>query len=491
MRTKLILLLVFFMGISITAQEEKDKVMETVNQSTIEGHIYFLADDLLKGRETGTHENKIAAAYLANTLRSYGVQPNPETGNYYQEVPMERSLPARELNITIGNTTIEKAAPIIKADVDYEGAFVYAGYGLEDDYTELDVSGKVVLIKAGNADGGEAQRAYNLLRTKRELARQKGALAIVELIGAQDQMWAYIDHQFNAPGIQLAQEEEGSENDFSYLWVQDADGSLIAQLSSQKIHNGKMRMVLPPKESFVSYNIVGSVPGSDPELSEEYIIYSAHYDHVGIGRPDATGDTIYNGARDNAVGTTTVLSMAENLARYPTRRSALFILFTGEEKGLLGSEYYVEHPVLPLNQMVYCFNSDNGGYNDTTKATIVGLPRTTAAPLIKEAATTFGLTAIDDPAPEQGLFDRSDNVHFARKGIPAPTFSMGFTAFNAEITKYYHQAGDEPDTLDFGYLEKFFRAYVMAGRLIGNHPETPVWTAGDKYEAAGKALYQE
>lgn len=491
MRVKVFALLLLLNGLSLVAQEEKDKVLETVNQNTIEGHIYFLSDDLLKGRETGTSENKIAAAYLANTLRSYGVQPNPETGNYYQEVPMERSMPAQELEIIVNNQPMAKAAPIIKGNIDYEGEFVYAGYGLESDYKNIDVKGKIVLVKAGNEQGGEAQRAYSLLRTKRDLAKKNGALSIVELVGAQDQMWGYIDRQFNAPGIGLASEEEDAEQEFAYVWVQDADGSLISGLAAAPVHSGQMRMVLAPEETFVSYNVVGMVPGNDPKLKDEFIIYSAHYDHVGIGTPDATGDTIYNGARDNAVGTTTVLSMAENLAKYPTGRSALFILFTGEEKGLLGSEYYVEHPVLPLKQMVYCFNSDNGGYNDTSLATIIGLSRTTASSHIKEAVSAFGLTATDDPVPEQGLFDRSDNVNFAQKGIPAPTFGMGFTAFDAEIAKYYHQPGDEADSMDFDYLEKFFKAYVMAGRLIGNDPVTPAWTLGDKYEKAAKALYQE
>ena len=241
----------------------------------------------------------------------------------------------------------------------------------------------------------------------------------------------------------------------------------------------------------ISKNVIGVVQGTDPDLKNEYIIYSAHYDHVGIGTPDESGDKIYNGARDNAVGTTTVLAMAQNMAKYPTKRSALFILFTGEEKGLLGSSYYVENPVLPLNQMVYCFNSDNGGYNDTSLATIIGLTRTTAAQNIKDAAATFGLTAIDDPAPEQGLFDRSDNVSFAAKGIPAPTFSLGFHSFDGDVTKYYHQPGDHADNIDYDYLEKFFRAYVLAGRNIANDPETPFWTAGDKYEEAGKKLYNK
>lgn len=319
---------------------DKDKTEATVSKSNIEGHIYFLADDLLKGRETGTPENKIAAAYLANTLRRYGVKPNPQTGDYYQRMTLQ---------------------------------------------------------------------------------------------------------------------------------VRPRRGEPAVPVESQ--------------------NVIGIVEGTDPVLKNEYIIYSAHYDHVGVHKSNVPNDSIFNGARDNAVGTTTVLSMAENLAKHPTKRSALFILFTGEEKGLLGSRYYAENPVLPLNQMVYCFNSDNAGYNDTSKATIVGLERTTAGQHIKDAATAFGLTAIDDPAGEQGLFDRSDNVSFARKGIPAPTYSLGFTSFTGDVTKYYHQPGDEANTLDYDYLLKFFRSYVLAGRKIGNDPVTPVWVEGDKYEPVSKELY--
>ncbi len=159
--------------------------------------------------------------------------------------------------------------------------------------------------------------------------------------------------------------------------------------------------------------------------------------------------------------------------------------------GLIGSSYYANNPLLPMDQMVYCFNSDNGGYNDTSVATIIGLERTTAGTHIKTACETFSLTAIDDPAPEQGLFDRSDNVSFARKGVPAPTFSLGFRAFDAEIMKYYHQASDNPDNVDYDYLEKFFKAYVMSCRLIANDPETPFWVEGDKYYSIGEKLYSK
>ncbi|TPV35421.1 M28 family peptidase [Paucihalobacter ruber] len=493
MRVFQLVTLLFLTSIGLMAQSEADKVQATVDKASIEGHIYFLADDLLKGREAGTAENKIAASYLANTLRSYGVQPNPKTDNYYQEVRLKKTSPPKNVSISLNNQSLPDYAILSAAELSVNNNAVYLGYGLEADYSNKDVTGKLLILKSGSAETNDSRAAFRLRRQKQQLAREHGAIGIVELLNAEAQMWSIIEHNFNTSRLALENNNdtnsETNNNTFAYVWVLDTDSKLAASLTPGTSVPAKVNMSAPVEESLIDYNVIGVVEGTDPQLKNEYIIYSAHYDHVGIGDPDDTGDTIYNGARDNAVGTVTVLSMAENLAKYPTKRSALFILFTGEEKGLLGSEFYVENPVLPLEQMVFCFNSDNAGYNDTSLATIVGLNRTTATQHITTAAETFGLTATDDPAPEQGLFDRSDNVHFAAKGIPAPTFSLGFTAFNGDVTKYYHRPGDEADTLDYDYLYKFFQAYVLSGRNIGNAAETPFWVEGDKYEAVGKTLY--
>jgi aminopeptidase YwaD len=494
LKTTSLILIALALSITVKAQTEKAKVMETTSKATIEGHIYFLADDLLKGRETGTAENKIAASYLANTLRSYGVKPNPKTGTFYQDVTLKRVSPPSEVEIEIHGQQIKDYALVYPSTVTSNADAVYLNYGLESDYEGKNVKGKVIIIKSGSADAKDTRAAYGLRGKKQELAKVNHVAAIIELIATDDTMWEFIHHNFNGSKLMVAK-NENQESDKSdaketaHLWVLDKNHDMATKFSAAESIPSKVTIGEKVEELVMSQNVIGVVEGTDAKLKDDYIIYSGHYDHVGIGTPDETGDTIYNGARDNAVGTTTVLSMAENLAKYPTKRSALFILFTGEEKGLLGSEFYVENPVLPLKQMVYCFNSDNAGYNDTSLVTIIGLPRTTVAQHIRDAATTFDLTATDDPAPEQGLFDRSDNVHFAKKGIPAPTFSLGFTAFNGDVTKYYHRPGDEADTLDYDYLLKFFRAYILSGRHIANDPKTPSWTAGDKYEAAGKALY--
>ncbi|SRX54413.1 M28 family peptidase [Aequorivita sp. CIP111184] len=484
--------------ITLYSQSDKEKVEATITKNKIEGHIYFLADDLLKGRETGTPENKIAASYLANSLRGYGVKPvtqnvlkGSNTESYFQEIKLNKISPVKRLLLAIDGEEFKKKVVIKPNKMEFRGEAIYLGYGLENDYKGKDVTEKIVIVRSGGPNIPDARAAFGLIEQKEQLAKEHGAVAVIEFVDTNETTWGFIDHNFNTSRIEIATDKEKKEGkkELAYLWVYDENNIQAKKLESKDKLNSKLMMEGEEIETVISQNVIGMVEGTDPQLKNEFIIYSAHYDHIGIGKQDATGDEIYNGARDNAVGTTTVLSMAENMTKYPTKRSALFIFFTGEEKGLLGSQYYVENPLLPLNKMVYCFNSDNGGYNDTSIATIIGLGRTSAEKNIKDAATAFGLNAIDDPNPEMGLFNQSDNFHFAEKGIPAPTFSLGFRSFDGDVTKYYHQAGDEADTLDYDYLLKFFQSYVLAGRLIANEPKTPTWTAGDKYEEAGKSLY--
>jgi Zn-dependent M28 family amino/carboxypeptidase len=248
-------------------------------------------------------------------------------------------------------------------------------------------------------------------------------------------------------------------------------------------------------ETLPARNVLGFVEGTDPALKEEYVVLMAHYDHVGAGMdrgPGATAaDSIFNGARDNGMGVAALLGAASALAEAPPRRSVLFLAVTAEEKGLLGSRFYVDHPLLPLDRAVYVLNIDGGGYSDTSAVTVIGLGRTSADALLREAAGAYRLAVVADPAPEQNLFDRSDNVSFARKGVPAPTFSPGFRAFSDPgIMDYYHQPRDEVDeAFDFAYLRRFVQAYARSARSLADAPDRPRWLPGDKYEAAARVLY--
>lgn len=487
MRKLLSCLFVLSVIVSATAQTDFDLVKSTVTKNDIKGHIYFLASDELRGRETGSPEIDIAASYLANSLRRYGVKPAGKNQSYYQNVALEKVSTPKQISLLINELNIDEFITFKVNKTNFKGDVIYLNFGLEEDYKNKNVKGKLIITKTGDPKKPEAKASYSNSLNKAKIAKEKGAIGLIELSNLNDKQWNRYSHYFNGTKTQIVQKKENST--FIHLWVKDVDKKVENILKTTKPIEGSLNISESIIKPFTSRNIIGIVEGSDPKLKKEYIIYSAHYDHNGVGKPNEQMDSIYNGARDNAVGTVTVLNVAENIAKYPTKRSALFILFTGEEKGLLGSKWYVNNPVLPLKQMVYCFNSDNGGYNDITKATIIGLNRTTASKHIKKAASLFGLEAIDDPAPEQGLFDRSDNVHFAAKGIPAPTYSMGFIAFDEEIFKYYHQVTDNPDTLDYDYLLKFFQSYVLSSRLIANDVETPFWVKGDKYYKAGKDLY--
>ena len=471
------------------AQTDTEKVKSTVSKEDIEGHIYFLASDELKGRGTGTPELDIAASYLANSLRRYGVKPAGDNGSYYQNVPMIETGTPDQVSLEIAGLN---NGPFLYRSIhnsSFEGNAIFLGYGSKADFEKTDIKGKIVVVLGGTEKGQGMRAIYGAGREKKAMAEKAGAKGLVELVDVNAELWERYSHYLNEPRIKVGAEDESNENKFIHLMqrhpaTEEAPFEIGAKMDAKLVISGIVNKKIPAK------NVVGYLEGSDPELKDEFVAYTAHYDHVGVGKPNAEMDSIYNGARDNAVGTVTVLSAAENLAKYPTKRSSLFIFFTGEEKGLLGSKYFAENPTLSLDKIVYCWNSDNGGYNDTSKITIFGLYRTTVSEHIINAGKEFGLTVIDDPAPEQNLFDRSDNVSFAAKGVPAPTYSMGFNAFDDEIYKYYHQVTDNPDTLDYEYLYKFFQSYVLTARLIANDPVTPFWTEGDKYYEAGVELYK-
>jgi len=473
------------------SQSDIDVVNKTVDYNMIKGQIHFLALDALKGRDTGSPGLELAADFITSQFRSFGVAYAPGMESFRQPVPLTMVTAPTYSHLQIADQSLQ--APdnfiVLMADnISLTGETVFAGYGLAEDLATLDVKDKIIIANAGDGVAESPQAWFSISADKNVLAKEKGAKAVIEIYSNTKAPYNFVKRFLNASD-KLTIGNAENKDELTHLMI---DGSNDAVVGHVKLNGTSVKIKIDGvrKDEFSSDNLVGYVEGSDPVLKEEIVVYSAHYDHIGIGRADALGDTIYNGARDNAVGAITVLSAAENIAAFPTARSAIFILFTGEEKGLLGSQWYVNHSPVPLQDIVYCFNSDNGGYNDTSLVSIIGLERTTAQPMIEEACRIYGLKAVEDPAKEQGLFDRSDNVNFAVKGIPAPTFSMGFTGFDEEIMKYYHQAGDSAESLDYDYLYKFFQSYVLSARMIGNAPERPFWLEGDKYYEAGVNLYK-
>ena len=240
-------------------------------------------------------------------------------------------------------------------------------------------------------------------------------------------------------------------------------------------------------------NVLAYVEGTDPVLRNQYIVLSSHYDHLGVTDSviveNGKRDSIFNGARDNATGTAAVIAAARFFARYPAKRSIVFICYSGEEEDLIGSDYYANHPLVPLDHTVYNLNVDNASYNTTYAICLFGLTRTSEDPLIYKACEAYGFAVLDDPVGE--LFSRSDNFSLASKGVPAPTYSMGMTDWDATVTNRYHRLSDETGNMDLGYAVKFIRAYILMAQYIANDAVQPRWTPGDPYEAAWLTLFRQ
>ncbi len=468
-----------------------------LQEAELEAHMRFLASDELMGRRTGEPGNLVAARYIAEQFRRYGLANAPSLNSYLQTVPLEKMGVLREGDLFVGKDTLRSGQDwiLMSGDrSDIEAPLVYAGFGLEnadkgwDDYKGLDVKGKIVLLQSGSPEATAPPEIIMASNEKRKIAAEKGAVAVIEIFKAPVP-WNFVTKFFG--GERVALSPDGKTVTLPHAWVNGQEAKFTKMLRAAD----KVRFQTAGRtvQTVNGYNVVAYIEGTDAKLKDEYVLLSAHYDHVGVGKqggqPYTPEDSIFNGARDNAFGTVALLAAAQALAQQPPQRSVLLVALTGEEVGLLGSKYYASHPLLPLKKCIFNLNTDGAGYNDTSILAVIGLDRTGARAEIETASKAFGLDVVADPAPEQGLFDRSDNVSFAKLGIPAPTITPGFRTFDAELMKNYHQVSDNPETIDFNYLLKFSQAYAYAARLIADRSQAPQWSKGDKYEKAAKELY--
>lgn len=485
-----LLLILLTTGITFAQKNPVAEISRLVTKPEIEAHLSFLAADEMRGRDTGSPEIEIAANYIAAQFRMLGLKNAPGLSNYSQPVPLENIHPATGGTLTLGDDSFGYKEHFIVFEgknMEWKGDLVYAGYGSPDELKQANVKGKMVVTLAGNRDSqGNAMAMFTAASGKYADAKAAGASGLIEIFASPQVPWPVLVNYF-ANTVSTRIKAEGDA--VPHIWLKDSEASSIKTIRETSLP-GSIMIEGMRKESLPARNVIGVLEGTDPKLKNEYLVVSAHYDHVGVQKKaQPEKDSIFNGARDNAIGVVGMISTAKYLTQYRPKRSVLFIAWTGEEKGLLGSKYYSENPVLPMNQVVFNFNCDGAGYNDVTVATVIGMERTTAEADLAKACDAFGIKAIVDPVPEQNLFERSDNYYFAVKGVPAITFSPGVTAFDAELMKYYHQPADEVGSLDMEYLTKYFRAYVYANVLLSNGAKVPVWKAGDKFEAEAKKLY--
>ncbi len=462
------------------------RIDSTINRLEAEAHLRFLTADELKGRETGSNELLIAGRYIAEQFRSSGLLPLGDIeGDYLQRVPIQLNKPPT-------SATIDMLGQEFKGGVDmailsgsnftFNGPLVYLT-DLED-HDSVGVHGKVVVTPLRTLRG--SARDQELAK----MIRQDGAVGLVHLFGSGMRYpWSIVLNYYSRERMSLAAADE-SASTFPHLLVRDSASLYLQQLKEKTDLSAAISISGMEKEKVNAFNIIGLVEGTDSVLKNEQIVMCAHYDHVGIQPVEDGQDSIYNGTRDNGIGTTGLINAAKYFGKYPPKRSIIIIALTGEEKGLLGSSYYVDNPKIPLKETVFALNIDNSGYTDTEVLTLLDTHRTNIDELVYQAASEVGLGVIGDRLPNQNYYERSDQVSFAKKGVPAVNFKMAMTAFDERISKYYHQPSDEFHTVDLDYIHKYWKAYIRTAELTGNWDHKPYWIKGDKFEPAGNALYK-
>ncbi|MGF1671140.1 MAG: M28 family peptidase [Balneolaceae bacterium] len=472
---------------------ETESISETITRSHVEMDIYFLASDEFRGRDTGTQELKIASRYISTLFQVNGVKHVPGYNSYFQEVPFRQIYAPDEASFQIADAAYvlnRHLLAINSSRGETEAPVIVLEHGTVEEINRHDVSGKIVIVKAGFPGQTSPQQFFFSSNQKINRLMDEGAAALIELYSHRQFPWQILGNFLGRDRLDVG-EADSDSNTIPHFWMNATQDPLFEKFEALAGSNARISITGKKPEAITSRNVIGYIEGTDPDLKREFILLGAHYDHLGVVPGQADGNYIYNGARDNAIGTSAILQAARYFAEYPPKRSLLIAAWTAEEKGLLGSGWFAENPMVAPEQIVFNLNIDGGGYNDTTKVTVVGLGRTEADDELISAADAFGLEAIADPVPEQNLFDRSDNVNFARLGIPAPTYSTGLTAFDEEINRYYHQVTDEPHTLNYNYITNYIRSYVLAVQKIANREKAPFWLPGDTYEQAGLELYEK
>ena len=513
--------------------------MKSIDPQRIREHVRFLSHDLLEGRGTGQRGGDVAAQYIATQFALLGLKPAGDNASFLQRVPFVGMTTQPETTFAIvgerGETKLKLADEYVARDEtqqptsDVDADIVFVGYGIEapeykwNDYKDVDVRGKVLLMLVNEPPSddpkfftGKALTYYGRWTYKYEEAARKGAAGVLLMHkqGLDPYGWDVVRNSntgemsfLKAQGQKLKVAARVQESVVRKM-LEDAGKNLddfLKQANSadfrpvplpQRLKAHMVSKVRP----FESNNVIGMVPGSDSSLKDEAVMYTAHYDHLGI-RPDQPGDNIYNGAMDNASGCGILLEMARAFAAaaQKPRRSVVFAAVTAEEQGLLGSQYLGQNPPLPANKIALDLNYDDLpalGIPEETE--VSGSGRTSFYPTVEQTARQFGLTIIPDPHPNEGSYYRSDHFSLARVGIPAFSVSEGMKykgrtrewgeeRFAEYRDKHYHQPSDEfrPE-MDFSGDALMAQFGFAMGWKAASAPRMPEWKPGDEFEAARK-----
>ena len=478
----------FFTYTSFAQQIIKQQIDQINTPAVALAPLRFLASDSLRGRSATRSEISIAYTYISNQFKLIGVTQLSSASNYYQDFNLKLRIPTAIGSFSLGSKMSRIGRDLVQGsgdDVDITAPIVYAGYGMQMDLDKIDVKGKIVFVNRGDSEATPPRQARSFRLIKQKQLFDRGAVAMIERYWEADSTWKFIAAAFQQEYM-MALKKDSS---FPVLLINDPANDIRPLI--EKDSKAAIKITGSKSRYTVAKNILGFIEGTDPVLKKEYVALSAHYDHIGVARQarmeDGKLDSIYNGATDNATGVAAVLAAARYFKKHPPKRSILLIAFTAEELGLFGSMYFVAKPPVPLRQIVYNLNIDNGGYNDTNSIILIGKGRTSADEDIVQAASTYGLMVSTDSGP--GLFERSDNFNFAIAGIPAPKYGLGRNETDTTIVNRYHELSDEVDNMHLDYIAKFINSYVLAAANIANNKTQQKWTAGDEFEAAWLRLY--
>ncbi len=522
-----------------------EKPLPMVDKERIRAHVKYLSSDELEGRGTGQRGGDMAADYIGKQFASYGLKPAGDNGTFFQEVPMVgvKTLPDTTFkfveasgksfeakNLTEFVTNNESQAET--ADID--APIVFVGYGIKapeydwDDYKTVDLKGKVALLFVSEPSSddpdffkGKALTYYGRWTYKFEETARRGAVAtlIIHRTDLASYGWEVVRNSWGTERSYLKRDETPKLQAAS--WIQlDVAKRIVGMVGldlDKMFERAQMKdfrpLQLPVRlkahvasqlKPFNSKNVLAMLPGTDAGLGKQAVLYTAHYDHLGID-PSLPGDKIYNGANDNATGCGILLELARAWGAMPIAapRSILFASVTAEEQGLLGSEYLGKHSPVPPGKIMVDLNFDDVPPLGTPEEVEVsGAERTTFYPVVQATAADFHLAIRPDPRPEAGHYYRSDQFSLARVGVPAFSINEGikFAGHDTQwgedqardfVEHRYHQPSDEysPD-MDFTGDAVIARFGFVLGSKAAWQPTLAGWLSGDEFEAARKQSLQ-
>ena len=486
-------------------------------------HVAFLADDLVEGRKPGTRGYDIAARYVAAQFEALGLTPG-NGDSWYQPVDFVRYSVNGTPALTVGPDRFEHGRDAVfrpspeTERLTMSAPLVFVGYGLDmpshgfDDYSGLDVRGKIVVVLSGIPEGVASDVAAHLSSDKRVMAARRGAVGLIQVLSPAD-----------SEGIEWTAFASGAAGRSSHAWVGedgvafDLAGGLrfnatVGPVAAERLFAGSPRSLRQlfeeaarpgsrPQgfdigktvrvereaavvERFTSSNVVAVLPGSDPELADEFVAITAHLDHFGVS--EGEGDQIRNGALDNATGVATLIEVARQMVQsgQRPRRSLLLAAVTAEEMGLLGAEYLASHPVVD-GRIVSLVNLDMPILTyDFQDVIAFGAEHSTMGPIVARAGARMGVSLTPDPLPEEGLFTRSDHYKFVREGIPSVFLMTGFAGEGRErftdfLRNHYHSTHDDLNLpINWQAGAKFARLNYLIARELADGSEAPLWYAG-------------